>query len=207
MDGADAFAPVANSRLLPRNDPSEKRLKNKGQPRRQQEQQQEREEERQQEEEEEVAREAPAMSDAAKALERAQLAAAISAFNARMADSTVETWPMADLVKLRLRSAFLEPPFPAASSANTPKSSWEVNGRLVGTPLSATAFELFRTHVNAWLGCDARRVKLSQALKKKVGREHAPEDIYYTEVVVRMAPTLYIKPPALWPARFFQLYK
>lgn len=23
---------------------------------------------------------------------------------------------------------------------------------------------------------------------------------------MRMAPTLYIKPPALWPARFFQLY-
>ena len=70
----------------------------------------------------------------------------------------------------------MEPPFGLQRlERGAVKDSWEVLGRVVGTPLSAAAFEVLREHVTSLPGCHTRRVKLSAALKKKHGRENTAE--------------------------------
>ena len=116
-------------------------------------------------------------------VERAQLAAAIAAFDRRLRDSSIETWPVGDLVRLSKREAFLGgPPYTGLVSA-TLKDSWETHQRVVGTSLSPSAFIVFRNHVMSFPGCKARRVKLSQAQMNKYGPRNTAEPVYYTEVL------------------------
>lgn len=119
-----------------------------------------------------------------------QLESAMAIFTVRMADLKVETWPLRDLVNLKVRDKYLKSiwspeafgcvsvAFPSANEF--PPDSWE---RIVNHPLTREAFVKFNSFVRRWPGCRARRFKLTDDLKKQHGYEHHNGDVYFTELV------------------------